>query len=109
MKQQLQVVLVSPSDVGEEREAAERVGEYINTRIAKNLNFSLEPARWEDLHPGACPDGPQQYIDSKLRVQDADLVIGVFWRRFGTAVAGSESGTEHEIRLAYHLNPDLLT
>jgi hypothetical protein len=29
-------------------------------------------------------------------------VIGIFWKRFGTPVADAASGTEHEIRKAYH-------
>jgi len=36
-----------------------------------------------------------------LRIEDCDLLIGIFWKRFGTPVSDAESGTAHEFQKAY--------
>jgi hypothetical protein len=41
-------------------------------------------------------------IDSLLRIEDSDILIGIFWKRFGTPVEGAKSGTEHEFQEAYN-------
>src|SRR5262249_32661704 len=62
----------------------------------------LDVYRWEtDSYPGFHPQGPQGLIDPTLKIEDCDLLIGIFWRRFGTPVSDAKSGTEHEFRLAY--------
>jgi len=95
----IRVVLVSPSDVAEEREAATRVIDELNRGSAGNR---LTLWKWEtDARAGLHHDGPQGLIDELLRIQDADLVIGVFWTRFGTPTGDSGSGTEHELRNAW--------
>ncbi len=46
-------------------------------------------------------DGPQGLIDAILHIDDCDIFIGIFWKRFGTPVKDAQSGTEHEFKLAY--------
>jgi hypothetical protein len=59
-------------------------------------------ARWEtDAYPGFHPEGPQGLIEKILRIEDCDILIGIFWKRFGTSVPTAQAGTEHEIRRAY--------
>ena len=36
-----------------------------------------------------------------MRIEDCDLLIGIFWKRFGTPVSDAESGTAHEFQKAY--------
>ncbi len=63
----------------------------------------IELIRWEtDAAPGFSPYGPQGVVDTSLRIQDADILIGVFWKRFGTPTQDAGSGTEHEFLTAYH-------
>ena len=58
--------------------------------------------RWEiDARPGMHLQGPQGLIDELMEIQDADVVVGVFWKRFGTPTARGSSGTEHELRRAW--------
>lgn len=58
--------------------------------------------RWEtDTHPGFHPEGPQGLIDRIMKVTDCDLLIGIFWKRFGTPTVDGKTGTEHEFNLAY--------
>ena len=47
------------------------------------------------------PQGPQGLIDPILRIEACDILIGIFWKRFGTPVTDAQSGTEHEFRLGY--------
>lgn len=36
-----------------------------------------------------------------MKIDTCDILIGIFWRRFGTPVSDAKSGTEHEFRIAY--------
>jgi hypothetical protein len=36
-----------------------------------------------------------------MRIEDADVVVGIFWRRLGTPTGNAASGTEHELRRAW--------
>ena len=98
----LRVVVASPGDVKAERELVPHVIDEVNRNIAHKRDLHLDLYKWEtDAHPGFHPLGPQGLIDPKLKIEDCDLLIGIFWRRFGTPVSDAKSGTEHEFRLAY--------
>jgi hypothetical protein len=45
-------------------------------------------------------EGPQGLIDERMKIDEADVVIGIFWKRFGTPTSNAASGTEHELRRA---------
>ena len=98
----LRVVLASPGDVTSERDLTAKVFEEINRGIGRANNVLFELWRWEtDAHPQFHPEGAQGAIDRTLKIADCDLLIGIFWKRFGTPLKGAASGTEHEIRLAH--------
>jgi tetratricopeptide (TPR) repeat protein len=98
----LRIVVASPSDVQPERDAVQAVADELNRGIAKDRALRLEVGRWEtDAYPGLHVDGPQGLIDPILRIEDCDVLIGIFWKRFGTPTMGAKSGTEHEFRTAY--------
>jgi hypothetical protein len=98
----LRVVVASPSDVMEERNLLEKVITDLNRSVAADRGVRLELLRWEtQAYPGFHVDGPQGLIDSVLNIEDCDVLIGIFWKRFGTPVADAGSGTEHEFRNAY--------
>ncbi|WP_321477868.1 SpoIIE family protein phosphatase [uncultured Paludibaculum sp.] len=97
----LRVVVASPGDVQRERDLVPAVLEELNRSICVDRNLRLEAVRWEtDAYPGFHLDGPQHLIDGVLKIDDCDLLIGLFWKRFGTPVDDASSGTEHEIRNA---------
>lgn len=97
----LRVVIVSPSDVASERDSASRVIAETSRILALQKNAYLECWRWEvDSHPGFHAEGPQGLIDDLMQIQDADLVVGIFWKRFGTPTTTHASGTEHELSRA---------
>jgi formylglycine-generating enzyme required for sulfatase activity len=97
----LRIVLSSPSDVADEREAMVKVIDELNRGIARDRRLHLELIRWEtDAYPDFHADGPQGAIDAALEIQRCDVLLGIFWKRFGTPVKEALSGTEHEIRAA---------
>jgi tetratricopeptide (TPR) repeat protein len=61
----------------------------------------IQAWRWEtDAHPGFHADGPQGLIDKLMNLRESDLVVGIFWTRFGTPTTKAPSGTVHELQLA---------
>lgn len=98
----LRVVVASPSDVASERAIAAAVLEDLNKSICADRGLRMEAVRWEtDTFPGFHPEGPQGLIDPILRIEESDILIGIFWRRFGKPTTTAASGTEHEFWLAY--------
>jgi len=99
---ELRIVVASPSDVPAERAALDPVIEELNRGVARDRNIHLTLSRWEtDTYPGFHPDGPQGLIDPILKVDECDVLIGIFWKRFGTPTKDAGSGTEHEFQTAY--------
>ena len=99
--QTLRIVLSSPGDVEEERLVMQDVIDELNHGIAADRNLHLELNRWEtDAHPGFHVEGPQGLIDPILKIEECDILLGIFWKRFGTPTEKALSGTEHEIRTA---------
>jgi hypothetical protein len=97
----LRVVVISATDVKAEREAVRRIINYLNKSIAKDRGLILEDYLWEtDAFPSFHPEGRQVGIDEVLRIEDCDLLVAIFWKRFGTPVRDARSGTEHEFLLA---------
>jgi hypothetical protein len=100
-KKILRIVLSSPNDVKAERRVMESVVEELNRGVAADRNLRLELSRWEtDVYPGFHAEGPQGLIDPILKIENCDILFGIFWKRFGTPTKRAQSGTEHEIRTA---------
>lgn len=98
----LRIVVASPGDVQPERDALELIVDEINHTSARDRGLRLELLRWEtEAYPGFHVDGPQGLIDPILNIEDCDLLIGIFWKHFGTPTGDADSGTEHEIKQAY--------
>ena len=99
----IRIVVASPSDVQDERKALERVVKRLNRVVSVRVDpeLRLEVVGWEDAYPGFHPEGPQGLIDTFLRINESDFLVGIFWKRFGTPVKDAKSGTEKEILTAY--------
>lgn len=98
----LKLVVASPGDVQPERDILDRVVDDLNELIAPHLGLYVQVLRWEtDAYPGFHLDGPQGLIDEVLDIDRCDIMVGIFWKRFGTPVGNAGSGTEHELRRAY--------
>jgi hypothetical protein len=100
-KKILRIVISSPNDVKAERRAMESVISEINRGVAADRDLLIELSLWEtDAYPGFHAEGPQGLIDPILKIEDCDILLGIFWKRFGTPTKEAQSGTEHEIRTA---------
>jgi tetratricopeptide (TPR) repeat protein len=95
------IFVASPMDVQEERALLPQVIEGLNRDLGDRFGFRIVLLRWEtDAYPGFHPKGPQGLIDARLPLEQCDVVIGIFWKRFGTPTADAQSGTESEIKRA---------
>jgi hypothetical protein len=63
----------------------------------------LKGVRWEtESCPGFHVDGPQGLIDPIIKIEEWDILICIFWKRFGTPIEkDGETGTEHKFYKAY--------
>lgn len=110
----IKVVAVSPGDVAPERERLETVIAELDRDEVLTRSRVLRLWRWEThARPGLDEHGPQGLIDGLMRMDEADIVVGIFWKRFGTPTDDAGSGTEHELRRAWALweqqrRPDVL-
>jgi hypothetical protein len=91
-----EVLIASPSDVHAEREVLAEVIEDWNSTHSRDRGASLKALRWElDSVPGSGAR-PQENLNRQL-VENADILIGVFWTRLGTPTGQAVSGTAEEI------------
>ena len=97
----LKVFVASPGDVKAERDALESVITEVNRTAVTQDGVVLQLVKWEtDATPGVAIGGPQSVIDPQIPVEECDIVIGIFWRRFGTPTTFGDSGSSHEIERA---------
>jgi hypothetical protein len=93
-KQTFRVFVASPGDVRDERSRMPKVIESLNRTLGGLLDVIVELWRWEaDAPPGA--GEPQSLIDPALDA--ADVVLAIFWNRFGTPTSAGTTGTESEV------------
>src|SRR5713101_9911205 len=90
------VLIASPSDLTEERQAAtEAVNEW-NAQHAVAESVVLLPVKWETHATPQSGVRPQEAINRQL-VRECDILIGMFWTKIGTSTGVAESGTVEEI------------
>ena len=75
--------------------------ESVNKNLGRVFGIAFELYHWKDLPPGLYEGGPQAQIDDYLKIDQADVLIGAMWKKFGKAIETGETPTEHEIREAY--------
>ncbi|WFU00672.1 DUF4062 domain-containing protein [Rhizobium sp. CB3171] len=92
----LKVLIASPSDLREERDAAESAITEWNSVHAEAEGLVLLPIRWETSVFPVANQRPQSAINQQI-VDHADILIGLFWTRLGTNTGVAISGTVEEI------------
>lgn len=90
------ILIASPGDVDEEREAIPDVISRWNNNNAETNHVVLLPVKWETHSAPLLGDRAQGVINNQI-VTSCDMVIGVFWTRLGSPTGVSESGTAEEI------------
>ncbi|HYP52058.1 MAG TPA: DUF4062 domain-containing protein [Pyrinomonadaceae bacterium] len=93
-KRVLRVFVASPRDVQDERSRMPKVVDSLNRTLGKLLDVAVELWRWEiDATPAA--GETQALVD--LELDKADVVLVIFWNRFGTPTPAGPTGTEGEV------------
>ena len=99
----IRIIVASPGDVNRERGALQRVVDELNTEVGVALGVLFQLSRWEtDTYPAFHIEGSQAQIESILHIEDCDILICIFGRRFGTPTKHAKSGTESEFLRAYN-------
>jgi hypothetical protein len=95
----LRVLIASPDDTKEERDAVERSLHGWNASRAEREQVVLLPARWETDAVPRLGESGQSVINDQL-VDRADIIIALFDSRLGKATDQAVSGTAEEIQRA---------
>ncbi len=90
------VLIASPSDLTEERQAATDAINDWNVLHALAESIVLLPVKWETHATPRSGVRPQQAINEQL-VSNSDMLVGLFWTKLGTGTGVAESGTVEEI------------
>ncbi len=90
------VLIASPSDLAEERQAATEAINDWNAQHAAAESIVLLPVKWETHTTPQSGVAPQSEINRQL-VRRCDILVGMFWTRIGTGTGVAESGTIEEI------------
>ena len=90
------LLISSPSDVMPQRDLLEKCCLEWNRSRGRELKRLVQPLRWERDMPVTSNETPQNIIDEEL-VKNADLLVALFWTKFGTPTGRFESGTLAEI------------
>lgn len=98
----LRVMIASPSDVPEARDAVEKAVHGWNDANARNKGVILQPWRWETSAVPVMGAHPQKLINAQ-GVDDSDIVFALFGGRLGSPTPDAISGTAEEIDRALEL------
>ena len=90
------VLIASPSDLAEERQAATEAINDWNSQHASAESVVLLPVKWETHATPRSGVRPQEVINEQL-VRNSDILVGMFWTRFGSNTGVAVSGTVEEI------------
>jgi hypothetical protein len=90
------IMIVSPSDVQEERKICKDVLYHWNALNAQKSRILLNPVGYDiNSHP-ASGENPQAAINHQI-LDTADIIIGIFWTKLGTPTQEYSSGSVEEI------------
>jgi hypothetical protein len=93
----IKLALCGPGDVKKEIEIAQQVVTEWNLQHGETTGFWVKHQHWStDSHPDL-GDRPQGVINRQM-IDDSDIIVAIFWSRFGTPTGAADSGTEEEIR-----------
>ena len=93
----LKVMIASPGDVAVERNIVTEELYRWNNANAVSRGLMLQPVKWETHSSPQMGAHPQTILSERLLL-DADIVVGVFGTRIGTATPDYISGSVEEIK-----------
>lgn len=92
----LRVLIASPSDLSEERATAMAAINDWNAQHSAAEHIVLLPVAWETHSYPAYGERPQAALNGQI-VDHCDILVGMFWARFGSDTGKAPSGTVEEI------------
>ena len=90
------VMIASPSDISEERDAVRHAVSQWNAAHSENREIVLLPIGWETHATPGTGDHPQNILNKQI-LKQSDLLVGLFWTRLGTPTNDYVSGSAEEI------------
>lgn len=90
------MLISCPSDVSGYVELLERKINHFNNYFGRKNDVIIRCRYWSNDTYSEFGDSPQKLVDKQI-VDSSDMVVAVFWTRFGTATENYGSGTEEEI------------
>lgn len=100
----IETFIASPSDVTQERKLVREMISEWNVINSKNRNVVVKDLGWENDVYASFSEGRAQESINKQILENADLLIGIFWTRVGTPTAEYISGSVEEIQK--HINAE---
>lgn len=94
--QVLEVFIASPGDIVAERQIVREIVTEWNVIHSRDRHAVMMPVGWDTHSSPELGGRPQQMINDRL-LEHADILVGMFWTRVGTATGRSASGTIEEI------------
>ncbi|MBK5231585.1 MAG: hypothetical protein JJE13_01195 [Thermoleophilia bacterium] len=94
------LLVSSPGDAGEDAGLVIDATLRWNVIYGKQFNASVMPLHWTSHAAAEYGIRPQESINEQL-VEDAEIVIALFWHRLGSDTGKAESGTVEEIEEAH--------
>lgn len=88
--------LAGAGDVVDEQDVIRQVVEEWNVQHGLMRGAFITVASWKTTTYPAAGAEPQEIINRQA-LDEADIVLGVFWTRFGARTGRAESGTEEEV------------
>jgi hypothetical protein len=101
------VFFSAPGDLVEEEQIVKDVLDEWNRQHGDDRQARVELVTWKTHVRPATGDRPQALIN-KQAFDRADIIVAVFWTRFGTPTGVAESGTVEEIRRGVRLKKEVL-
>jgi hypothetical protein len=93
------LLVSSPKDVSSDADAVVNAAHRWNVIYGKKFGSNVMPLSWMKHAVAEYGVRPQEALNKQL-VEQADVVIALFWHRFGTDTGEAESGTVEEIEKA---------
>jgi|GEM_PF-305642 len=95
----LNLMLASPGELSEERDALTTVVRDLNRSIPRERGIQIELIKWETHSWPGIGEDAQDVVNQQLP-EDIDIFVGMFWKRLGTATKRASSGTVEEFNRA---------
>ena len=98
--------IASPGDIVNEKEIIKKLVDEWNRLQGRFKKVIVETTDWTDVFPEFY-DRPQAIINEQI-FDNSDLVVGLFWTKFGSPTGAADSGTEEEILRAIDQHKPLM-